>query len=306
MRMKEVCERTGLTDRAVRLYIDSGLLAPERVSMYSGRASIHFSEADITVLESVAALRKAGFAIADIKRMMDEPESIPAVIAAHRCALEADIIDKKAILATLSRIGTDAASYSEVAKLLRASAPSTTIPKEDHNMSIKEITRIIRGKIPSLLALAALLFGIENLLSLGIRTAFAELSLSMGGGYTISYANIYDPPFVIFALLPCVLLTVSAVTLLIHIIGGKRTWLISTLVCCMLSVISLFILPADVAERLYLFEFIDYRYSFMHSILYSTSEGFDLFIKTMKLIPHLIAIVLTAVGLRCEKEMTEK
>ncbi|MBO5273130.1 MAG: MerR family transcriptional regulator [Clostridia bacterium] len=305
MRMKEVCERTGLTDRAVRLYIDSGLLTPERVRMYSGRSSIHFSEEDVAVLDSVAVLRKAGFSIADIKRMMDIPCDIPAVIAAHRRALEADIADKKAILATLSGVSTAAASYTEVAEILRASAPPTTIPKEDHSMSIKEITRIIKGRIPSLLALAAMLFGIENLLSLGIRAAFAELTLSSGGGYTIGYASIYEPPFVIFALTPFVLLTAAAVLLLIHIIGGRQKWLIGALICGILSAASFFILPADVAERLYLFEFLDYRYSFMHGILYSTSDGFDLLIKTLKFIPHLIAAALAVVGLVCEKEIAE-
>ena len=50
MRMKEICERTGLTDRAVRLYIENGLLFPEKTASYSGRESIRFSEEDAVVL----------------------------------------------------------------------------------------------------------------------------------------------------------------------------------------------------------------------------------------------------------------
>ena len=35
MRMKDVLKRTGLTDRAVRLYIDAGLLSPRQESLPS-------------------------------------------------------------------------------------------------------------------------------------------------------------------------------------------------------------------------------------------------------------------------------
>ena len=36
MKMKEVLAQTGLTDRAVRLYIDNGLIAPDIEENYSG------------------------------------------------------------------------------------------------------------------------------------------------------------------------------------------------------------------------------------------------------------------------------
>ena len=42
MKMKEVTEKTGLTDRAVRLYIDEGLALPNIEESYSGRKNIDF------------------------------------------------------------------------------------------------------------------------------------------------------------------------------------------------------------------------------------------------------------------------
>ncbi len=63
MRMKDVLARTGLTDRAVRLYIENGLLSPRQESNYAGRKSIDFSEEDVETLEVIATLRKSGFSL---------------------------------------------------------------------------------------------------------------------------------------------------------------------------------------------------------------------------------------------------
>ncbi len=307
MRMKEVCDRTGLTDRAVRLYIDSGLVAPERVSSYTGRSAIHFSEGDVAVLEAVATLRRAGFAIGDIKAMMDEPGEIPTIIAAHRAALAADIAEKQAILATLSRLGeADCHSYAEVAATLRHSAPSTTIPKEDQGMSFKEIKRIIRGRIPSLLGLVAMVIGLGNLYPLAYNTSFTEPMLQAGGGYTLHFNfTAHEGQFVLAAYLPVLLLTVGAVLLLVYLPGGKKRWLIASLCCCAASVLAMLLMPTEVEQRMFLYEFTNYRYSFMHSILFSTSKTFDRFIQALKYIPHILALVLGGIGLWREKELPD-
>lgn len=42
MKIKAVCEETGLTDRAVRYYIDEGLIRPEFTENYIGRRSYDF------------------------------------------------------------------------------------------------------------------------------------------------------------------------------------------------------------------------------------------------------------------------
>ena len=65
MRIKDVCERTGLTDRAIRLYMESGLVVPKQDYNYMGRRSISFSEEDVRILEAVAILRRAEFFLAD-------------------------------------------------------------------------------------------------------------------------------------------------------------------------------------------------------------------------------------------------
>lgn len=73
MRMKDMIERTGLTDRAVRLYIEEGLLTPRQESSYSGRRSFEFSEEDAQQLETISTLRRAGFSVAAIREMLMTP-----------------------------------------------------------------------------------------------------------------------------------------------------------------------------------------------------------------------------------------
>ena len=91
MRIKEVCERTGLTDRAIRLYMENGLVAPRQEYNYMGRRSISFDEEDIRVLEDVATLRQAGFSIADIRLMLESPLNISKAVRVREEELEKEI-----------------------------------------------------------------------------------------------------------------------------------------------------------------------------------------------------------------------
>ena len=59
MKIKEVIAQTGLTDRAIRLYIENGLVTPENQKSYTGRNNYNFTQADIDCLEQIAMLRKA-------------------------------------------------------------------------------------------------------------------------------------------------------------------------------------------------------------------------------------------------------
>ena len=63
MKIKHVMEKTGLTDRAIRLYIENELVKPEYDESYNGRKSIDFSENDVEQLKNIALLRKADFSI---------------------------------------------------------------------------------------------------------------------------------------------------------------------------------------------------------------------------------------------------
>ena len=57
MKIKEVIQRTDLTDRAIRLYIENGLVTPDCDESYSGRKNLDFSEDDIEKLKNIALRR---------------------------------------------------------------------------------------------------------------------------------------------------------------------------------------------------------------------------------------------------------
>lgn len=79
MKMREVCARTGLTDRTVRYWTEQGLLNPYREEQ-NGRLYFSFTEEDVAALERIALLRRAGFSIGRIGEMQKDPAAIaPAV-----------------------------------------------------------------------------------------------------------------------------------------------------------------------------------------------------------------------------------
>ena len=65
----------------MRLYIGSVLLSPDKTENYDGRRSFDFSQEDLSRLNRIAALRAAGFSIAQIKEVQTDPQSIPRIVA---------------------------------------------------------------------------------------------------------------------------------------------------------------------------------------------------------------------------------
>lgn len=89
MKIGDICERTGMTERTIRFYAERGLVSPAREKR-NGREYMEFSEEDVSALEDIAALRDVGFPIEDIRRMQLEPESIPALVEERRAMLEGE------------------------------------------------------------------------------------------------------------------------------------------------------------------------------------------------------------------------
>ena len=87
MKMREVCARTGLTDRTVRYWTEQGLLSPKREEQ-NGRLYFQFTEEDVAALEKIALLRQAGFSIGQIADMQKDPDAIAPAVGELRSALE--------------------------------------------------------------------------------------------------------------------------------------------------------------------------------------------------------------------------
>ena len=297
MRMKDVLARTGLSDRAVRLYIENGLLSPRQDSSYAGRKSITFSEEDVEALEVIATLRRAGFSLSDIRRMQEDPSCAREVLDGHRDALTEEIAQKQEILQKLSSIPADTpVTCRMIADGIRASTSSQTVPKEDSNMSFRELKTLLSRRTTSLLTFVFLLLGVAGLFSVTVRAAFAKMRF--GGGFKLDYAFHWESLVTYMGGFIAVLLILAAAgCALAYILRGKRSLQISTLVLTLASALTLLLLPAAVKEGMFFYEFIDYRFSFMHGIFFSAERWFDILIQCLKFIPLAAAAILTAVGL---------
>lgn len=104
MKIKEVCEKTGLNDKTIRYYIRSGLIFPKYNENYTGRKNFDFAETDIERLNQVAVLRKYSFSINDIKSMLDDNNCIDTVIKEHIHNMKEETQNSVKLLSKLDEI----------------------------------------------------------------------------------------------------------------------------------------------------------------------------------------------------------
>lgn len=182
MKIKTVCERTGLSDRAIRLYIENGLLAPDKTENYTGRRSFDFSEDDVTRLDQIAVLRASGFSIAQIREVQENPEKIPAIVAEVTEKQETELRKSEKVLSSLSALSEEIGSFEELAdRLTDETIPET--PPEDSRMRLRYlIARFIEGAYSS-----AVVDGIVRTVILIMLVLFGYyVKFDSNGGYLFS------------------------------------------------------------------------------------------------------------------------
>lgn len=139
MKIKEVIEKTGLTDRAIRLYIDEGLAMPNIAESYSGRKRVEFSDSDVERLKNVAMLRKAGFSVADIKSMVDDNSTAKSIVKSFIEQTENNIAHETEIVEKLKGISFDEdVTLETICESLSATVEKKQVPKEDVKLTLKE------------------------------------------------------------------------------------------------------------------------------------------------------------------------
>lgn len=164
MKMKDVIEKTQLTDRAIRLYIENGLVSPSCSENYAGRKNIEFSDDDVNKLNNIATLRKAGFSISEIKLMGSGQVSCRETLEEFIEKTSERIESDKAVVEKLEAvILTDDISIESICESLNAVTEEKTVPQEDSQVSlITKITRIVFLTIGSLSLVAAILLAIQT------------------------------------------------------------------------------------------------------------------------------------------------
>lgn len=139
-KMKEVCQRTGLTEKAVRLYMDQGLISP-KVENGVHRNAYYFSEEDIVILQDIAVLRGAGFGIADIKHMQEYPEELPKLLEEKQVLLAEEIYQKQALQEALHRLSVP--EYGSSKQLVHALRPAVNQKKLPRPVAEKPYWKIM-------------------------------------------------------------------------------------------------------------------------------------------------------------------
>jgi DNA-binding transcriptional MerR regulator len=112
----EVARRTGMTPRALRFYEARGLVRPVRSD--SGRRI--YGSGELARLTAIAALKRAGFSLAEIARMLAHREvDLGRLIAAQLAALElqSDRIAEARAMLTAVKSRIDAGERIDVATL---------------------------------------------------------------------------------------------------------------------------------------------------------------------------------------------
>ncbi|MBQ8536409.1 MAG: MerR family transcriptional regulator [Clostridia bacterium] len=103
MKIKQVCEMTGLTPRAVRLYCERGLIKPCQ-QMTGGRVYTEFSRQDVDTLWRIGVLRRMEFTLEEIGRMIASRESLNTILDQHMITLEAKGRKIQRLLAVITQV----------------------------------------------------------------------------------------------------------------------------------------------------------------------------------------------------------
>ena len=139
MKIKSVCELTGLTDRTIRYYIEEKLISPLYTENYLGRKPYNFSEKDIKELNDIAVLRKFDFTLDEIKSVINDAETSKEILSKVKGRTAQTVLDGQNKLSVLSQLSTEKTyTMAELAEEL--SKGSLDLPK--HKETVK--TNIVK------------------------------------------------------------------------------------------------------------------------------------------------------------------
>ena len=130
MKLKEVCESTGLSRKTIRLYEEKGLLVPQ-MERRNGRDYREYFPEDVKRLQEIATLRRAWFTMDEIARMQQNPETIGEIFPQYLQWLE----KQKTTLESLLKVAKDVdpskiQSVSELSEKMRE-AETMPLPAAD-------------------------------------------------------------------------------------------------------------------------------------------------------------------------------
>lgn len=189
MKIKTVCEITGLTSRTVRVYIDEKLINPTFTENYLGRRNFDFSDDDITALKNIAILRKFDFSIDEIRDMINNSEKSIAIIQDVKDRTEKQVLEGQERLDALSRIEANRAySVAELAENLSGVSPKLPPQSEPFQIDATTVLKsIIKAAVAFIAVWSPFAFCLPGLLIGLAEFAYPALSLKAIGLTLISF-----------------------------------------------------------------------------------------------------------------------
>ena len=109
MQIKEAAARSALTERAVRLYEERGLISPN-IENKNGRDFRDYSDHDLEQLKTISALRRALFTIDEIKVMLDDPKTIAQTLEKNRRRMHEDFAQLSYLTSRLDAVDGELAA----------------------------------------------------------------------------------------------------------------------------------------------------------------------------------------------------
>lgn len=222
MKIKEVCQRTGLSDRAIRFYVEQGLLSPQFTENYLGRRSYIFAQEDVNQLNSIAVLRKFGFTVAEIGLLIEDAANSKRIIAELKGRKQAELEENMQTLEAINKLDTDTEyTIAELADKLTEESADKSVPEEDNKINKKAMAVKITGYV---------LFGLSALYY--VLFVFAKIYDFFSKEYPFFPVSCYDR--VLISLIPVgILLSLAFVK---HRRPIKRWIQITVLTVCVLLV----------------------------------------------------------------------
>jgi DNA-binding transcriptional MerR regulator len=119
VKIKEVCEKTGLTDKAIRTYIKEGLINPEYDENYAGRRSYCFDDEDVEKLKNIVVLRKYNFSLKEINALFNAGAEADDLLLKHIEDMRNDVDSDIDIINSMINVSAEKPSNaSELCKML--------------------------------------------------------------------------------------------------------------------------------------------------------------------------------------------
>ncbi len=129
MQIKEAAAKCGLTEKAIRLYEEKGLITPTYTEI-NGRKFRDYDDETVAQLQMIAGLRQSFFSLDQIAAMQNTPEDIPAIFTEYRDELRGRFRELEGLLERADAVVPESLTSADaLAQVLSGTLSAPTEPQ---------------------------------------------------------------------------------------------------------------------------------------------------------------------------------